>query len=51
MGQQTWNLLKANGIQYESRLAAKVLFAYGATVPLLTYHRYQLCLNKDGKIA
>ena len=32
MGQQTWNWLKANGVQYESHLAAKVLFAYGATV-------------------
>ena len=43
MGQQTWNWLKANGIQYESRLAAKVLFAYGATEPLPTL---EMCLSR-----
>ena len=36
MGQQTWNWLKANGIQCESRRSAKVLFSYGATEPLQT---------------
>ena len=44
--------LKANGIQYESRLAAKMLFAYGATEPLPTLETWlsrvegTLCLDK-----
>ena len=36
VGQQTWDWLKASGIQCESRRSAKVLFAYGATEALPT---------------
>ena len=36
MGQQTWDWLKARGIQCESHRSAKVLFSYGATEPLPT---------------
>ena len=40
MGQQTWDWLKASGIQCESRRSAKDLFAYGATEPLLTLETF-----------
>ena len=36
MGQQTWQMLKVNGIKCESRKSARELFAYGGTEPLLT---------------
>ena len=35
MAQQTWGLLKLKGIKCKSRKAAKELFAYGGTEPLL----------------
>ena len=36
MGQQTWELLKQQGIKCESRKSARELFAYGGTEPLPT---------------
>ena len=36
MGQQTWDWLKARGIQCKSHRSAKVLFSYGTTEPIPT---------------
>ena len=36
MGQQTWEMLKLEGIKCESRKSARELFAYGGTEPLPT---------------
>lgn len=40
MGQQTWELLKQNGIKCESRKSVKELFAYSGIEPLPTLETF-----------
>ena len=51
IGQQTWDLLKLNGIECESRKSARVLFAYGSKEPLLTLGTFTAYVMMAGKNA
>ena len=51
MGQQTWNWLKANGVQCESGRSAKVLFVCGGTEPLPTLETFSASVVSTGSNA